>query len=61
MLEQQILALPDAQRSALRDWFLELESKAWDAQIESDAQAGKLKSLEDMARAQIRASKWREL
>jgi hypothetical protein len=41
--------------------ILELESDAWDAQIERDAKSGKLKKLEDRARAQIRAGRWKEI
>jgi hypothetical protein len=61
MVEQQILELSEADRAALRDWFLELELDAWDAQIERDAKSGKLKALEERAREQIRNGKWREL
>ncbi len=53
VLEKQILELPKADRDTLRDWFLELESEAWDLQIEADAASGKLKAVEDDARAQI--------
>ncbi len=61
VLEKQILDLSKADREALRDWFLELESESWDLQIESDAATGKLKSLEQAARAQILAGGWRPL
>lgn len=61
VLEKQILELPKADRDTLRDWFLELESEAWDLQIEADATSGKLKVLEDEARAQILTGKWRPL
>jgi hypothetical protein len=58
MVEQQILELSEADRMALRDWFLELESAAWDAQIEHDARAGNLRELEEKAREQIRDGQW---
>jgi hypothetical protein len=61
VLEKQILDLPKADRDALRDWFLELESESWDLQIEADAAMGKLKPLEEAARAQILAGQWRPL
>jgi hypothetical protein len=61
VLEKQILGLPKAERDTLRDWFLELESESWDLQIESDVSTGKLKPLEEAARAQILAGQWRPL
>ena len=37
--------LPPEQFAQLRDWVLELDAERWDAQLETDAAAGKLDAL----------------
>ena len=48
-LEQQIAALDDGERKALREWFDRSESEAWDLRVESDAKSGKLARLAEQA------------
>ena len=48
-LEQQISALDEVDRKALREWFDRSESEAWDLRIESDAKSGKLARLAEQA------------
>jgi hypothetical protein len=44
-IEEEIQQLPKSDLAILRDWFLEFDDRAWDKQIEDDANAGKLDSL----------------
>jgi hypothetical protein len=44
-LEQQIQRLSREEFAELREWFLQQDWKAWDAQIEADAKSGKLEKL----------------
>lgn len=44
-IQQEILALPQADYMQLRQWFSELDWEKWDRQIESDSDAGKLDFL----------------
>jgi hypothetical protein len=44
-IEQQIQRLSREEFVEFREWFLDQDWKAWDAQIESDAKAGKLDKL----------------
>ena len=48
-LEQQISALDEVDRKALREWFDRSESEAWDLRVESDAKSGKLARLAEQA------------
>jgi hypothetical protein len=48
-LQQQIQELSAEERAELRDWFLELDWKLWDAQLEQDVRAGRLDALADSA------------
>ena len=41
-IQQQILALPEAEYKQLRQWFNELDWEKWDREIEADSDAGKL-------------------
>jgi hypothetical protein len=60
-IEQQIRELSSSEFAELRDWVLEQDWKAWDAQIESDAQAGKLDKVLAEAKADYRSGRSREL
>lgn len=44
-IQQQILALPEAEYKQLRQWFNELDWEKWDQEIEADSNAGKLDFL----------------
>jgi hypothetical protein len=44
-IEEQIRQLSSAEFAELREWILEQDWKAWDAQIERDSNAGKLDAL----------------
>jgi hypothetical protein len=56
-IEEQIERLSREEFAELREWFLEQDWKAWDAQIEADANAGKLDAFVDEAQAEVRKSK----
>ncbi len=60
-LEQEVLQLSAEDLARFRAWFLELEHKLWDKQIEADIAAGKLDHLIAEARAEFNAGKAREL
>ncbi len=44
-IQQEILALPEADYRQLRQWFSELDWGKWDREIEADSEAGKLDFL----------------
>ena len=48
-LQQQIQELSVEELAELRDWFLELDWKRWDAQLEDDVRAGRLDELANQA------------
>ena len=48
-LQQQIQELSAEELAALRDWFLEVDWKRWDAQLERDIRVGRLDDLADRA------------
>ena len=60
-IEQQIRELSAREFSELRDWVLEQDWKAWDAQIETDARAGKLDQVIAEADADYKAGRTRPL
>jgi hypothetical protein len=60
-IEQQIRELSAGEFSELRDWVLEQDWKAWDAQIENDARAGKLDQVIAEADAEYEAGRTRPL
>jgi hypothetical protein len=49
-IERQIFELPREEFAKLRNWFMEQDANAWDAQIEADVRAGKLDKISDAAR-----------
>jgi hypothetical protein len=53
-LEQAVQKLSAAELAQFRDWFIEFEASAWDAQIEADNAAGKLQGLMAQALADHR-------
>ena len=44
-IQQEILALPEAEYKQLRLWFSELDWEKWDREIEVDSDTGKLDFL----------------
>ena len=60
-LEKAVQGLKPAELKEFRRWFAEFDAAAWDAQIETDAAAGKLDAMADEALAEYRAGKAREL
>lgn len=44
-IQEEILALSEADYRQLRQWFSELDWNEWDRQIEEDSNAGKLDFL----------------
>jgi hypothetical protein len=60
-IEGQIRELSQAEFAELRDWILEQDWAAWDAQIEADARSGKLDNAVAEARADFDAGRSRKL
>ncbi len=59
-IEDQIQKLSREEFAELRDWFLEQDWNAWDAQIEADAKAGKLDELVSEAKTEYKSGKARK-
>jgi hypothetical protein len=60
-IEEQIRELSSKEFAELRDWVLERDWAAWDAQIERDANSGKLDKLVSEAKADYERGKARNL
>jgi hypothetical protein len=60
-IEQQIRELSSSEFAELREWLLEQDWSAWDAQIEADLRAGKLDRLVTEAKADFAGGKARKL
>ena len=60
-IEEQIRELSSKEFAELRDWILERDWAAWDAQIERDADSGKLDKLVSEAKADYERGKARNL
>jgi hypothetical protein len=60
-IEEQIRRLSPKEFAELREWFLEQDWAAWDAQIEADARDGKLDRLADEALDDHKAGRTRPL
>jgi hypothetical protein len=60
-LEKSIESLPAEELSKFRAWFVEFDHRAWDKQIEADANSGKLDRLAAQALADYKAGKARKL
>jgi hypothetical protein len=58
-IEAQIRALPREEFAELRNWVLEQDWSAWDAQIEADSKSGKLDTLIAEAKTEYKAGKAR--
>jgi hypothetical protein len=60
-IERAIEKLPPHELAEFRKWFAKFDESVWDAQIEADAQAGKLDALAAEALAEYQSGKAREL
>lgn len=60
-IEQQIRELSSKEFAELRDWVLERDWAAWDAQIERDVSSGKIDKLVSEAKADFERGKARNL
>mgnify|MGYP007024035542 CR=1 FL=1 len=60
-LEQQIQKLSREEFAELREWFLEQDWKAWDAQIADDTKSGKLDELICEGQAEYGSGRARKL
>lgn len=60
-IEQQIRELTAGEFSELRDWVLDQDWKAWDAQIETDARSGKFDQIITEAEADYKTGRTRPL
>ena len=59
-IEEQIQKLSREEFAELRDWVLEQDWSAWDAQIEADANSGKLEKLVSEAKAEYKSGRARK-
>ncbi|HEX6832090.1 MAG TPA: hypothetical protein VF132_01040 [Rudaea sp.] len=53
-IEQQVAALGPEELASFRSWFVAFDAKAWDRQIEADAETGLLDALANAALAEHR-------
>jgi len=60
-IELAIEQLPAQEQTEFLKWFATFDETAWDAQIEADANAGKLDGLAAEALAEYQSGKAREL
>jgi len=61
MLEREIAELAPEELAIFREWFAAFDAKAWDRQLEADAEAGKLNTVAESALNEYRAGKTRPL
>lgn len=61
IIEREIKQLSLKELSKFRQWFAEFDDDIWDAQIESDAAAGKLDMLAQEALEEYEAGKAKEI
>lgn len=60
-IEAAISKLSRQEFVALRDWFFQFDSVAWDKQFEEDVARGRLDELADEALADVREGRSREM
>lgn len=60
-IEEQLQKLSREEVAELREWFLEQDWKAWDAQIEADAKSGKRDRLVSEAKSEYESGQARKL
>lgn len=61
MLEREIAELTPEELAIFREWFAAFDAKAWDRQLEADAETGKLNTVAESALSEYRAGKTRPL
>jgi hypothetical protein len=61
MLEREVAGLTSDELAIFRQWFAAFDAKAWDRQLEADAEAGKLNAVAESALSEYRAGKTRPL
>ena len=61
MLEQNVKQLSPGELAAFRSWFLEFDAAAWDRQIETDSESGKLDKLAQRAIEEHKAGKTKNI
>ncbi len=59
-IEEQIQKLSPTEFAELREWVLAQDWKAWDAQVEADAKAGKLDKLVSEGKAEYQSGRARK-
>ncbi len=60
-IQSAISHLPEADKQRLRSWFIDMDDGAWDKQIETDSDQGRLDFLVDEALSELKHGKTREL
>jgi len=60
-IEKEIMQLSKKELSEFRRWFAEFDAAVWDAQIESDAAAGKLDKIAEEAIKEYKAGEAKEI
>jgi len=60
-IEQQVASLAPDELASFRAWFESFDADAWDKQIETDAEAGRLDALAAAAFDEHRTGKTRSL
>ena len=60
-IEAAILTLPPDDFNKLRKWFLDMEDRRWDEQLEQDVAQGKLDVLGKEAISEFEAGNCREI
>ena len=60
-IEGEIQQLTRDELKRFREWFLEFDAEAWDRQIETDAQTGKLDKLAERALRDYESGRTTEL
>ena len=60
-IEKAVAGLSPDELVRFREWFSEFDGDQWDAQIETDAAAGKLDDFANEALAEYRAGKAKEI
>lgn len=61
MLEREIAELAPEELAIFRKWFAAFDAKAWDRQLQADADDGKLNVVAESALKEYRAGKTRPL
>ena len=60
-IEQDIGKLSKSELKSFRQWFVEYDAEAWDAQFQVDVEAGNLDDIADEAIKEHRAGKTSQL